>query len=155
MHGAEGLAMRLPDRGPGGVGHHHRAVEMVGMHPEQTGVRLIDARVEHGDREIIEPDVFPDRRAGCADLCDDTVIGIVDIARRASVGDVLADRLREPRLAVVEKIRQHQRTELHLADVPGGNIFSFADFLNNNKSIGLYLSSKYFLKKGNFLKHTA
>jgi hypothetical protein len=68
---------------------------MTRMLPEQAGVRLIDGPIEHGDREIIEPDVFPDRRAGGTDFRDDAVIGIMDVTRRAGIGDVLADALRE------------------------------------------------------------
>ena len=44
----------------------------------------------------------------------------MDIARRAGVGHVLADRLREPRFAVVEIIHPDLRAELHLRDAPGG-----------------------------------
>lgn len=80
MNGAEGRVMRPPDDRARGIRHHHRPAEMVGMHPEQAGVRLVHAAIEHRDRQIVEPDVFAERVPRRVELGDDPVRVVVNMA---------------------------------------------------------------------------
>ena len=98
MNPAKGQIDRLPDHRLLGIGHHHRALEMVGMD-------LVEGRADTGvvhdsHRPLVEPDVFADDTPRAVIFGDDVAGEIVDVM--AGLAGTRHIALRQAREVIVE-----------------------------------------------------
>jgi len=116
MNPAKGQIDRLPDHRLLGIGHHHRALEMVGMD-------LVEGRADTGvvhdsHRPLVEPDVFADDTPRAVMFGDDVAGEIMDIMGRLIRTCYIA--LRQPREVIVEIFGAELAAQHHDVQLTGG-----------------------------------
>ena len=94
LDAAEGGVAGLPDHRAGGVGRHHRPVDVIDM--EEVERAALDQR----ERTVAEPDILAHESAGAAIMLGDTLAGAPRGASTPLNESVRA--CRRPTLAVAE-----------------------------------------------------
>ena len=77
---AERFPHRVPDLRARRIRHLQRPHQMIGMHEIRDRARRVH-RVDHGDRHVVEPDIFAPRHAGRCRFGDHMPVGVVEIVR--------------------------------------------------------------------------